>query len=235
MELGPLMRLSARQGETILHETLNLYYRHLLPPPPPLGRSPKSHPRRPPRTTRGRHIREPATRGRHAGRRTMRGETTHTRLAGSHRPVRQNHHPPQPRHRRTERSARLRARDVRIWDNHEGTINLTAKLDALDAHYVNATGHTCGTITVPTTTLQPRVQIYTHLTAHNTGTSTRRRPGRSRRHRNHLDQPTRIPLHHQQTRHAPQGVAALQRSEEGLTDPARLPGASTPRVRPGER
>lgn len=137
-------------------------------------------------------------------------------------------------------AARLRAREVRIWELHEGTINLTAKLDPLDAKYVNATvgqiagilhdkpeyssvaidilrakalgimahpavalsllqgarqaptpgtaepgtgdlidndsgrintdpqqcqGHTCGTITIPVTKLEPRVQVYLHLTA----------------------------------------------------------------------
>ncbi|MDO5737302.1 MAG: hypothetical protein Q4P15_12590 [Propionibacteriaceae bacterium] len=39
-----------------------------------------------------------------------------------------------------EREARqLRNRNVRVWDPQDGTVNLTAKLDLLDAKYVNAT------------------------------------------------------------------------------------------------
>ena len=132
----------------------------------------------------------------------------------------------------------LRDRNVRLWEPHDGTINLTAKLDVLDARYVDATvtqlagvlhhtpqyaavaldvlrakalgimahpaialamiqaqaqqpladasnaatggpvdpdtgrvdtdptrcaGHTCGAITVPVATLQPRVRVYIHL------------------------------------------------------------------------
>lgn len=38
-----------------------------------------------------------------------------------------------------KRQPRVNAREVTVWELREDTINLTAKLDALDAKYVNAT------------------------------------------------------------------------------------------------
>lgn len=135
MELGPLMGCSPRQGSTILFETLNLYHRH-----PSLWAAVQN-------LTLDAHRARKA-----AGKLGVLAPELADRVGQLWA---------KKQHRLSwqgainlcdkfivaadpaiaaEREARqLRNRNVQFWEPHDATVNLTAKLDLLDAKYVNAT------------------------------------------------------------------------------------------------
>lgn len=256
LELGPLLGCSPNKAKTILFEALNLYHRH-----PRLWDAVQD-------LTLDAHRARRAA-GKFGVLPPHLADTVGTQWA-----TRQNRLSWQgaidlcdtlivaadPQIAAQREARQLRNRDVRIWEHHEATINLTAKLDVLDAKYLDATvtqlagilqakpayatvaldvlrskalgimahpalalsmiqeelqqpligdpphtpaqepgvhgpdanaapggvldlatgrinsapqhcpGHACGAITVPPTTLQPRVQVYIHV--HPDGTVT---------------------------------------------------------------
>ena len=135
MELGPLMGCSAHQGDTIILETINLYYRHR-----PLWDAVQA-------------LTLDAHRARRAAGKFGNLPPQLATRAGQLWTARQHQLGWQgaidlcdkiiiqldPETAAAKEAARLHAREVKIWEPHEGTINLTATLDALDAKYVNAT------------------------------------------------------------------------------------------------
>ena len=135
MELGPLMGCSPQQGKAILFETLNLYYRHPNLWEAVQDLSVDAHRARKAAGKFGVLIPEVAQR------------------AGELWVQRQHRYAWQgaidlcdkiiveldPVAAAEKEAARLAAREVKLWGFHEGTINLTARLDALDARYVYAT------------------------------------------------------------------------------------------------
>ncbi|MGO1488423.1 MAG: hypothetical protein ACTHWA_07685 [Arachnia sp.] len=135
MELGPLLGCSEHRANTLIFETINLYYRHR-----PLWDAVQS-------LSLDAHRASKA-----AGKFGNLPPDLATR-AGELWSVKQHRLgwrgaidlcdkiliQLDPAMAAEREAARLKERGVKIWDIHEGTINLTAKLDALDAHYVNAT------------------------------------------------------------------------------------------------
>ncbi len=135
MELGPLMGCSAHQGDTIIFETINLYYRHR-----PLWDAVQA-------------LTLDAHRARRAAGKFGTLPPDLADKAGQLWVKKQHKLGWQgaidlcdkiiiqldPETAAAKEAARLHAREVKIWEFHEGTINLTAKLDVLDAKYVNAT------------------------------------------------------------------------------------------------
>lgn len=135
MELGPLMGCSAHQGNTIIFETINLYYRHR-----PLWDAVQD-------------LNLDAHRARRAAGKFGNLPPELAERAGELWIAKQHKLGWQgaidlcdkiiiqldPETAAEKEAERLSAREVKIWELHGGTINLTAKLDALDARYVNAT------------------------------------------------------------------------------------------------
>lgn len=135
MELGPLLGCSSHKADVVLFETINLYYRHR-----PLWDAVQN-------------LNLDAHRASKAAGKFGNLPPHLAERAGQLWTQRQHKLGWQgamdlcdriiveldPEAAAAKEAAQLLAREVRIWEMHEGTINLTARLDALDARYVNAT------------------------------------------------------------------------------------------------
>ena len=135
MELGPLMGASPAQAKTILFETLNLYHRH------------------PSLWTAVQELALDAHRARKAaGRLGVLNPETADRVGKQW--VKKQHRlswqgaidlcdklivAADPVIAAEREARQLRNRNVQLWEPHEATVNLTAKLDVLDGRYVDDT------------------------------------------------------------------------------------------------
>ncbi|MDO5736392.1 MAG: hypothetical protein Q4P15_07945 [Propionibacteriaceae bacterium] len=135
MELGPLLGCSPARARIVLFETLNLHYRHPSLWVAVQGLTLDAHRARKAAGKLGALNPETADRvGRQWARQQHRlswqgAINLCDKLIVAADPA-----------IAAEREARqLRDRNVQLWEPHEGTVNLTAKLDVLDAKYINVT------------------------------------------------------------------------------------------------
>ena len=135
MELGPLMGCSAHQANIIIFETVNLYYRHR-----PLWDAVQSLTLDAHRASKaaGKFGSLPPDLAERAGQMWV-AKQHKLGWQGAIDLCEKIIAQLDPETAAAKEAERLNAREVKIWELHEGTINLTAKLDALDAKYVNAT------------------------------------------------------------------------------------------------